>query len=113
MKRDFMLKTRREFNRVYRHGRSIANKYLVLYYMPNGNNSMKVGISVSKKVGKSVVRSRVKRLIKENLRINQDKIKDGYDIIIIARITSNRAVYDDIKKALKNLIGRAKMLKEM
>jgi ribonuclease P protein component len=108
-----MLKTTSEFNRVYRMGRSIANKFLVLYYLPNENNNIRVGLSISKKVGKSVVRNRIRRLIKENIRLNVQNIKEGYDIIIIARVMSSKCSYEDINWALNNLFKRAKILKEM
>ena len=113
MKKSFMLKNTRDFTRVYKMGKSLANKLLVLYYLPNDNNSIRIGLSISKKVGISVVRNKIRRLIKENIRLNLQNIKEGYDIIIIARVLSSRADYKSIKWALDNLFKRAKLLKKM
>ncbi|WP_131067022.1 ribonuclease P protein component, partial [Clostridioides difficile] len=67
----------------------------------------RVGISVSKKVGKAITRNRVRRLIKEAYRLNIDeKIKPGYDIVFIARVSIKDATFKDIDKSIKNLVKR-------
>ncbi len=81
----YKLRKNCEFRSVYKRGRSFSNKYLVLYIKRNKENFSKLGISVSKKVGKSVVRSRVKRLISESYRLNNSNLKQGYDLVFIAR----------------------------
>jgi ribonuclease P protein component len=68
-----LLKKNMEFTRVYRFGQSVAGRYCVLYFLPHEDNNTKVGISVSKKVGNSVVRHRLKRLYKEVFRLNYEK----------------------------------------
>ena len=77
-----------QFRYVYNRGKSLANKHLVMYVIKNNKNAEtnRLGISVSKKVGKSVVRSRVTRLIKESYRLTENEIKSGYDIVVIARV---------------------------
>ena len=99
------LKKSSDFSRVYKRGKSFADKYLVMYYMPNNLNETRVGISVSKKVGKSVIRNRVKRLIKEAFRLNVDLGK-YYDIVFIARVRSNEASYDRIEKSMNFLLKK-------
>jgi ribonuclease P protein component len=99
-----------EFRTVYRRGKSFSNQLLVLYIFKNKKELNRVGISVSKKVGKSVVRSRVKRLINESYRLNKDGIKKGYDLVFIARTASNDRSYFEIEKSLKNLFKRAGLL---
>lgn len=110
----YRLKKNNEFRYVYRRGKSSANDLLVLYIFKNRKNKdiegsiyNKVGISVSKKVGNSVVRSRVKRLITENYRLKLPKIKSGYDFIFVARVKIKDKNYYDIEKAMNNLFKKA------
>ncbi|MEA4816099.1 MAG: ribonuclease P protein component [Lachnospiraceae bacterium] len=103
------LKKSFQFRYVYSRGKSLANKYLVLYVIKNGKKENRLGISVSKKVGKSVVRSRVTRLIKESYRLFENNVKNGYDIVFIARISSKDADFADINKALKSLIKKQEL----
>lgn len=104
------LKKNVEFKIVYRRGKSFSNNLLVLYIYKNNKNIniSKIGISVSKKVGNSVIRSRVKRLIKESYRLNSYKFNvEGYDLVIIARASSSNRSYKEIDKALVNIFKKA------
>jgi len=103
MKFSDSLKKNRDFQNVYRKGKSYANKYFVMYVLKNNSEKNRLGISVSKKVGNSVIRHRVTRLIRESYRLNCSRFKDGYDIIIVARITAKGKSYDDICSALIHL----------
>ncbi len=104
------LKKNYDFRTVYRKGRSLANKYLVVYKYPNNTNANRIGISVSKKVGNSVVRSRVTRLIRESYRLNEDNIeKEGWDFVVIARSSANGASYQDISNSLVSLLKQHKV----
>ncbi len=100
------LKNTKEFSQVYKRGKSIVTKNIVMYYKKNGTEINRLGISVSKKVGKAVVRNRVKRLIKEAFRI-QENIVGGYDIIFVARVrmkfANMKIVNKEIKRLVKNL----------
>ena len=111
MKYTESLKKNNEFRVVYRHGRSVANRLLVLYKLPNKLNKNRLGISVSKKVGNSVVRSRVTRLIRETYRGHEDNVSIGWDLVIIARNPANGATFHEISKAMDNLFKKNKVYK--
>ena len=85
------LKKNYQFRFVYNRGKSIANRLLVMYVVRNGTNGNRFGISVSKKVGNSVVRSRITRLLRESYRLSESKFLAGYDIVVIARASAKEA----------------------
>ena len=98
------LKNSREFGSVYNTKDSVANKYLVMYLRAN-----RLGISVSKKVGNSVVRHKVTRLIREAYRLNKDCIRSGYDIVFVARTTAKDKGYHEIESAMMHLFRLKKL----
>ena len=100
------LKKNYQFRYVYNKGKSIANKYLVMYVVKNNSLENYLGISVSKKVGNSVVRSRVTRLIRENYRLSENKLKNGYSLVVIARNPANGASYQEINKSMNHLFSK-------
>lgn len=112
MKSEERVKKNSHFRYIYNRGKSISNASLVMYTSRNNKPINRIGISVSKKIGKSVVRNRVKRLIKESYRNNRDRFKKGYDIIFIARIGASKLKYRDIEKSIFNLAKRGGILKE-
>ncbi|MBR1854927.1 MAG: ribonuclease P protein component [Lachnospiraceae bacterium] len=97
------LKKNHQFQFVYRNGRSHANKYLIMYIMENGLSINRVGISVSKKVGNSVVRHRVTRLIRESYRLHENMFNSGLDMVIIARPGAAAVGYKEVESALLHL----------
>ena len=97
------MKDSASFQRVYREGKSYANKYLVMYLLENGTEENRVGISVSKKVGNSVVRHRTVRLIRESYRLCEGRIKKGYDMVIIARVAAKGKSCQEIASAFEHL----------
>ena len=82
------LKKNRDFQKVYNNGKSLANSYLVMYVMDNGLEKNRLGISVSKKVGNSIVRHRLTRLVRESYRLSEEHFRCGIDIIVIARTSA-------------------------
>ena len=94
------LKKNSEFQKVYREGNSYANRYLVMYVRKNHLDKNRLGISVSKKVGNSIVRHRLTRVIREIYRLQEERFLKGLDIVVIARVQSRDKNYREIEKAL-------------
>lgn len=103
MRHYISLKNSREFGHVYQCGKSFANKYLVMYVLEKEDKKNRLGISVSKKVGNSVIRHRVTRLIREAYRLHQTELKSGYDIIVIARVNVKNCNYWEVESAFLHL----------
>ena len=99
-----------EFLNVYHHGKSYANRYLVMYILKNGSSNNRYGITVSKKVGNSVIRHHLTRLIRESYRLHEDMFNSGLDIVVIARGTARDASFHQISSALKHLGGLHKII---
>lgn len=97
------IKKKDEFKKVYQFGKSYANKYLVMYIHKNDMNKNRLGISVSKKVGNSVVRHRIARLLRESFRLNDEKFHSGWDIVVVARMSAKGKSYHDIESAFLHL----------
>lgn len=107
------IKKTSQFMEVYRKGRSYANKELVMYLLRNNSKSNRMGISVSKKVGNSVVRHRIARLIRESYRLNEMKLTEGLDIVVVARTNAKGKNYFDINRAFLHLAGLHRIIEEM
>ncbi|MCR4955841.1 MAG: ribonuclease P protein component [Lachnospiraceae bacterium] len=99
-----------EFKYVYSHGKSYANRYLVMYVMNNNSKKNRIGISVSKKVGNSVIRHHVKRLIKESYRLHEEMFNSSLDIVIIARTSAADADFRQIESALLHVANLHKII---
>ena len=97
------LKKNHQFQYVYKNGKSFANRYLVMYIKENGTEQNRIGISVSKKVGNSIVRHRVTRLIRESYRLHEAIFNSGLDIVIVARKSAASVGYEEIEKSLLHL----------
>lgn len=106
MKHFNSIKKNADFQQVYRTGKSYANKLLILYVMKTGEErETRIGISVSKKVGNSVVRHHVTRLIRESFRLNTDRVRTGLDIVVVARAAAKEAEFKKIESAYLHLCG--------
>ena len=104
------LKKNRDFQMVYQQGTSYANRYLVMYVKENHLEKNRIGISVSKKVGNSVVRHRLTRLIRESYRLNEQKFRSGLDIVVVVRVNAKGRSCQEIEKALLHLGRLQKIL---
>ncbi|MCF6095096.1 ribonuclease P protein component [Microaerobacter geothermalis] len=110
MKKVHRLRKNKEFQQVFRLGKSVANRYFVLYFVTNkGDHVHRFGISVSKKLGGAVVRNRVKRLIREGLRQIEPRIPDHIDFVIIARKPVVDLSFDKVVSHLIHVFKRAQV----
>lgn len=107
------LKKNDDFRAVYKKGRSCANHEFVVYALSNGTERSRFGVSVSKKVGNSVVRHRVKRLVKENYRLREEMFVPGTDIVVVARAAAVGADFDRVGGSLLHLAKRLHIIKPM
>lgn len=109
------IKKNEDFKDVYKNGVSYANRHLVMYVLKkNDDNKIKnrIGISVSKKVGNSVVRHRLTRLIRESFRLNQSKYLFSADIVVIVRVSAKEMGYWDIYASYIHLCRLHKIISE-
>ena len=104
MKRFPSIHSNQEFRAVYEKGSSKADRNLVIYLLKNGTDKTRLGISASKKVGNSVVRHRMARLLREAFRLNLSETETGYDIVAVVRPAAKDAGFREIERSyLKNL----------
>ena len=101
-----VLRKNSEFSAVYNKGKSVGDRYVVLFYRPNGLPYNRTGFLASKKVGNSVARNRAKRLMKESYRNIAGSLPEGYDFIIIARNTICGKKCAEVEKSLNSAFRR-------
>ena len=112
MKFSDSLKKNKDFQNVYRKGKSYANRYFVMYVLKNETEQNRLGISVSKKVGNSVIRHHLTRLVRESYRLHEDMFNSGLDIVVIARSTAKDISYHEVESALLHLGRLQNILKK-
>ena len=110
MKFSESLKKTRDFSIVYQRGRSVANRTLVLYVLRKKDSDRnRIGISVSKKVGNSVVRHHLTRLVRESYRLHELEFDRGLDLIVLVRPGAKESDFFTIERALLSLGRRAEI----
>ena len=112
MKFSDSLKKNKDFQNVYKKGKSYANRYFVMYVLKNETETNRLGISVSKKVGNSVIRHHLTRLVRESYRLHEDMFNSGLDIVVVARSTAKDISYYEVESALLHLGRLQKILKK-
>ena len=112
MKKTTTVKENYEFRRIYAKGRSGVSPYLVVYVRPNRRGHNRLGVTVSTKLGHAVVRNRVRRQLREIFRLNQDKLTQGYDMIVVARTRAVHAEYREIDRAFLRTCGKLGLMEK-
>ena len=110
LKKEYRIKKNKEFQIVYKKGKVFHSPSVVMYIYNNTGQKSRFGFTVSKKIGKAVIRNKIKRKLREICRLNLHKIKKGYDIIIVARIAIKEKTYQEIAKDVLRLFHKAKVL---
>jgi len=110
MKYTESLKKNIDFRHVYSEGIIKANKYLVMYKIGNDRAMNRLGISVSKKVGNSVVRHRITRLVRESYRLHEKVFNSGLDIVVVVKPCASKCTYREIESALLHLAKLHKII---
>jgi ribonuclease P protein component len=111
MLRPDVLRNKRDFDRLYKKGAKIHGKYLVLIFVKNGTNHNRKAFLASKKVGKAVARNRARRLMKEAYRSVAPRLKEGYDILFIARNTILSAGCREVTNTMTGSLTKGKLFK--
>ncbi|HLR61201.1 MAG TPA: ribonuclease P protein component [Lentibacillus sp.] len=111
MKKIYRVKDNEEFQYVFKHGKSFANRQLVLYYIEKpGQEHFRIGLSVGKKIGNAVMRNRIKRYLRQAFIELEDYVRPTNDIIIIARHPTRQMNFHQVKKSLVHLLAKERLL---
>ena len=110
--RENVLRRKEDFDRIYRKGKSVGDRYVVIFCMRNDLGFNRIAYLASKKVGNSVVRNRARRLMKESYRQIFERLAVGYDIIFIARKTIVNLKCADVKKSIEAALRRLKVIEK-
>jgi len=103
MKKNNIIKKNKDFKRVYKYGKSYADKNLVFFILKNNNKNTRFGITTAKKINKAVTRNKIRRRLKEIVRKNINNIKKGYDVVVMSRVRGKDCSYKDLETSFLNL----------
>lgn len=107
-----IIKKNSEYRSVYSCNNSTSDYNLVLFIKKNSYNYSRFGFTAAKRINKAVHRNAVRRKLKEIVRSNESKIRDGYDIILMARVNAVGSDYKSLEKSFNKLISRKKLFKD-
>lgn len=111
MDKVYSLRKNIEFKKVYRHGKNYWNRNLILYVKKNDYGYNRVGYSITKKVGNSVVRNSIRRKLKEIYRLNVQNLNSGYDLIFIPKKNTVDITYQELESAMLHILKISGMKK--
>lgn len=105
------LRKNKEFRRLYSRGKQAVSPLLAVYCRPNYKEVNRVGLTVGGKIGNAVKRNRVRRRLKEIYRLNESAIRTGFDIVIVARVRAESALYRELEASYLSLCAKLKLLR--
>lgn len=112
LKKEHRLTKNKYFNYIYKKGKTQASQHLVLYYAKTKFQPFKVGFSVSNKIGKSTVRSKIKRRLRESFKFFIDKVDNNFNYVIVAKVGIHEIDFQQIKSELHSLLKKADKISE-
>jgi len=110
-RRPDVIRKQKDFNRLYKKGRSVGEKYVVVFFVANGLPYRRKALLASKKVGKSVVRNRARRLMRESYRHLQDRLPQGMDFLFVARNTIVGTKQQEVEASMERALKKGKILR--
>ncbi|WP_428910285.1 ribonuclease P protein component [Niallia sp. Krafla_26] len=113
MRKEYRIKKNKEFQDIFKKGKSVANRQFVLYTLKQPEQAhFRIGLSVSKKIGNAVTRNRIKRYIRQVFHELDEQIHNEWDYIIIARKPTAEMDFFEVKQSLTHVLGLARVLKK-
>ena len=112
MKKRFRVKKEKDFNAIFKEGKSFANRKFVIYRLENNEQHFRVGLSVSKKLGNAVTRNLIKRRIRHILIEHKDQLVENVDFVVIARKGVEILDYAEMEKNLLHVLKLSKIYQE-
>ena len=112
MKKRFRVKKEKDFNAIFKEGKSFANRKFVIYRLENNEQHFRVGLSVSKKLGNAVTRNLIKRRIRHILIEHKDQLVENVDFVVIARKGVETLGYAEMEKNLLHVLKLSKIYQE-
>ena len=103
------LKENAAFRRLYQRGKSVGNRYIVIYCRPNRLGHNRLGLTVSTKLGHAVVRNRIRRRLREIYRQNEQSLKQGFDLVVVARTACVEASFSSLSSAFALLADKLEL----
>jgi ribonuclease P protein component len=98
------IKKNKDYKIIYSHGKSVADRHMVLFFLANNLETCRFGFTASKKIGNAIKRNRVRRLLKEACRLNLKRFQTGFDYVLLARKSIVGQKYQQVEESLLKLL---------
>lgn len=107
LKKEERLRGREGFQRVFQEGRSLANRVAALHYLAAPQGELRLGVAVSRRMGCAVVRNRLRRRLREVLRLHRSELTEGWHVVVVARQRAGELSYKELEEGVLSLLDRA------